>query len=77
MRLLTDRSGKLTLPQSTDITSVFLSLILVPAPGFTQRATIDPTNDEIHVFSVSSAYHLYIMYQLTTLTSRMLKLFIE
>ena len=27
--------------------------IVVPAAGFTQRATLDPDSDEIHVLSVS------------------------
>jgi len=33
-----------------------LSLFSVPAAGFTQRATLDPDNDEIHVLSVSSSF---------------------
>lgn len=31
----------------------FVVLFLVPSAGFTQRATIDPNKDEIHVLSVS------------------------
>ena len=33
-----------------------LGLFSVPAAGFTQRATLDPDNDEIHVLSVSSSF---------------------
>lgn len=30
-----------------------LNSLVVPSAGFTQRATIDPNKDEIHVLSVS------------------------
>lgn len=41
------------------------NLLTVPAPGFTQRATIDPGLNEIHVLSVSSIlkYKILILWQ--------------
>ena len=33
--------------------NIVLNSLVVPSAGFTQRATIDPNKDEIHVLSVS------------------------
>ena len=35
----------------------YVCYCLVPAAGFTQRATMDPDTDEIHVLSVSILTH--------------------
>lgn len=36
--------------------------LLVPAAGFTQRATIDPELNEIHVLSVSTVFPNSVVY---------------
>ena len=61
----TDELYCLKLIKATKVTSYKICrfwCISVPAAGFTQRATIDPDLNEIHVLSVSYAHVIYPVY---------------
>lgn len=47
----------------TLLTITIFLLLKVPAAGFTQRATIDPDLNEIHVLSVSIVYLIQFLLQ--------------